>query len=90
MAPDLADAIGYIDFIPRFRSVGEKCLGDHVESQKRTLRELVGAVRIRAGEEDEDGEICDREDEGGGMLYCIMFESMHFVVYSPFSLLYYL
>ena len=56
LAPELTDAIGYIDFIPRFRGVGERCLGDHVEAQKRTLRELVAAVHIQAGEEEEEGQ----------------------------------
>jgi hypothetical protein len=75
LAPDLTDAIGYIDFIPRFRSVGEKCLGDHVEAQKRTLRELVAAVRIQAGEEGEEGGYEGRDTGGdGGGEFCLCHE----------------
>ena len=65
-APELTDTIGFMDFIPRFRSIGENCLGDHVEGQKRTLKELITAMNIRA--EEDEGEI---ERGSGGICICI-------------------
>ena len=56
MSPELTEVVGFIDFIPRFRAAGEKCLGGHIEAQKRTLRDLVAAIRIKAGDDDSDEE----------------------------------
>ena len=37
---------GFIDFIPRFRALGEKCLAGHLEEQKTTLLELLQRIHL--------------------------------------------
>lgn len=44
--PSLLDCCGFIDFIPRFRVVGEQFLTGHVEEQLKTLLCLVDRIHI--------------------------------------------
>jgi hypothetical protein len=44
--PDLHDAVGFMDFIPRLRAMGEKALAAQVEMQKADLVKIV-ETRIR-------------------------------------------
>eukprot|EP01041_Mallomonas_annulata_P000737 gene737-1415_t len=44
--PSLQGCVGFIDFLPRFRAAGDKCLTKHVEEQKLTLLELVDKICI--------------------------------------------
>ena len=37
---------GFIDFIPRFRALGEKCLVGHLDEQKATLLELLQRIQL--------------------------------------------
>ena len=37
---------GYIDFIPRFRALSEKCLVGHLDEQKATLLELLQRIHL--------------------------------------------
>ena len=37
---------GFIDFIPRFRALGEKCLVGHLDEQKATLLELLQRIHL--------------------------------------------
>mmetsp|Transcript_21014 Transcript_21014/g.30337 ORF Transcript_21014/g.30337 Transcript_21014/m.30337 type:complete len:765 (+) Transcript_21014:80-2374(+) len=61
--PDLQGCVGFVDFIPRFRAMGERCLQGHVEEQKKTLLVLLGKVRVYVAEEEEADEF-----SGGGPL----------------------
>ena len=49
--PTLSDSAGFIDFIPRFRALGEKCLAGHLDEQRATLGELVARVRVSPASE---------------------------------------
>jgi hypothetical protein len=42
----LIGCVGFVDFIPRYRAVGEYLLGKHIESQKQTISELVGRINL--------------------------------------------
>jgi hypothetical protein len=45
--PELQDAVGFMDFIPRLRSMGEKALAAQVDTQRADLVKLVeGRIRI--------------------------------------------
>lgn len=47
MNPDLQDAVGFMDFIPRFRAMGEKALAVQVDTQKTDLMKIVeGRIKI--------------------------------------------
>lgn len=45
------NCVGLMDFVPRFRSLGESKLGKHLDEQKQTLNELVLRINIRTDEE---------------------------------------
>lgn len=45
------NCVGLMDFVPRFRSLGEAKLGKHLDEQKQTLDELVQRINIRPDEE---------------------------------------
>ncbi|CAE7623554.1 Zw10, partial [Symbiodinium microadriaticum] len=62
--PGLQDCVGFVDFIPRFRAMGERSLQVHIEEQKRTLLVLLGKVRIHI--DDEDADSAQDIDEFGG------------------------
>lgn len=49
--PALEAAVGFADFIPRFRSLGERCLGRHLDEQRAALSELVQRIHIRVDSE---------------------------------------
>ena len=50
---DLRETFGFIDFIPRFRSVGEKELVIHVEKCKTTLYDVIeNKVRVNTFVQD--------------------------------------
>ena len=38
--------VGFVDFIPRFKAVGERCLGSHVDLQQSTVQSLLSDVRL--------------------------------------------
>ena len=42
----LADSAGLTDFVPRLRSLGERCLQQHVEMQRQALRRLLADARL--------------------------------------------
>jgi uncharacterized protein YoaH (UPF0181 family) len=42
----LGASIGMVDFIPRFRLLGESCLANHLEEQREVITELVRRIRI--------------------------------------------
>lgn len=44
--PSLEHTVGFADFIPRFRSLGDRCLVRHIEEQRNVLTELVQRIRI--------------------------------------------
>jgi len=60
-AAALRDCVGFMDFIPRLRVLGEKCLATYVDRQQSMLRGLLEEVRLNTTDED------DEEDEQGGM-----------------------
>ena len=47
----LQDNSGFIDFIPRFRSLGEQCLTRHLDDQRAALADLVARVNITPASE---------------------------------------
>ena len=52
---NLQSTIGLIDFIPRFRTLGELKLSKHIEEQKHTLEELIQRIHIRTDEDEPNG-----------------------------------
>lgn len=42
----LKENIGFVDFIPRLRSLGQKCLAKHTELQKSTLLSCLDSIRL--------------------------------------------
>eukprot|EP01034_Spumella_vulgaris_P021791 gene21791-27860_t len=42
----LQNSVGFVDFIPRFRSVGEQCLRSHLEDQRAALSSLIRHVHL--------------------------------------------
>jgi len=42
----LSSTVGFLDFIPRLRSLGDRCLSRHIEAQKAQLETLVGNINI--------------------------------------------
>ena len=46
IVPALIVYPGFIDFIPRFRALGEKCLVGHLDEQKATLLELLQRIHL--------------------------------------------
>jgi hypothetical protein len=53
--PALEQTVGFADFIPRFRSLGDRCLARHVEEQRQALSELVQRIRISPDGEGDSG-----------------------------------
>jgi hypothetical protein len=51
----LEQTVGFADFIPRFRSLGDRCLARHVEEQRQALVELVQRIRISPDGEGDSG-----------------------------------
>ena len=51
----LLESVGFVDFIPRFRSCGEHCMALHLDEQRATLRELVRRIHINPLGNDADG-----------------------------------
>ncbi len=49
--PALQDNSGFIDFIPRFRTLGERCLNRHLDEQRAALADLVARVNITPASE---------------------------------------
>eukprot|EP00596_Hydrurales_sp_CCMP1899_P008559 CAMPEP_0119049468 /NCGR_PEP_ID=MMETSP1177-20130426/64842_1 /TAXON_ID=2985 /ORGANISM="Ochromonas sp, Strain CCMP1899" /LENGTH=658 /DNA_ID=CAMNT_0007026749 /DNA_START=596 /DNA_END=2572 /DNA_ORIENTATION=- len=49
----LQNNCGFIDFIPRIRAMGEKCLSGHVEEQRATLSELVTRINLNPANDAE-------------------------------------
>jgi hypothetical protein len=52
--PALFETTGFIDFIPRFRVIGDDVLTAHLEEQKQTLDLLVQRININTLGDDED------------------------------------
>jgi hypothetical protein len=48
----LQNSAGFVDFIPRFRSVGEQCLRSHLEDQRVALGGLIRHVHLSPDGED--------------------------------------
>jgi len=44
--PVLEQTVGFADFIPRFRSLGDQCLVRHIEEQRVILADLVARVNV--------------------------------------------
>lgn len=53
--PALEQTVGFADFIPRFRSLGDRCLARHIEEQKVALVEAVQRIQINTDSEDGGG-----------------------------------
>jgi hypothetical protein len=53
--PALQGCVGYIDFLPRFRAAGDKCLTKHVEEQQNTLTELISKIHVTTTEPNDTG-----------------------------------
>jgi hypothetical protein len=58
--PVLELTVGFADYIPRFRSLGDQCLVRHVEEQSATVAGLVR--RINIDPEGEDGGLASRAE----------------------------
>jgi hypothetical protein len=54
---NLKDALGFLDFIPRFRELGEKVLLNHVDIEAEVLRLLVTEIRICCDENHESANL---------------------------------
>jgi len=51
----LQHTIGFADYIPRFRTLGDACMSRHIDEQRNSLLSLVHAVNINTeGDEDID------------------------------------
>lgn len=59
--PLLKDAVGFIDYIPRLRVLGEACLSSHLEEQKKSLGKLFARINLSV---NQDSDI-DSTEEGG-------------------------
>jgi hypothetical protein len=57
----LRECVGFMDFIPRLRALGEQCLATHVDRQQSMLRGLLEDIRLSTSDENEE-----EEDEQGG------------------------
>lgn len=55
-SPALAEACGFVDFIPRLRAAGEEVLAAHLHEQARTMQALVARIRLSPD--------CEQGDEG--------------------------
>jgi centromere/kinetochore protein ZW10 len=51
----LQNSAGFVDFIPRFRSVGEQCLRSHLEDQRVALSSLIRHVHLSPDGEESGG-----------------------------------
>lgn len=49
----LQHTVGFVDFIPRFRQLGEQCMARHLDEQRSTLMELVSRININPIGNDE-------------------------------------
>ena len=47
----MKDIVGFIDYIPRLRSIGEHTLCVHLEEQKNALLELLSRVHLSMNHE---------------------------------------
>jgi hypothetical protein len=63
----LEAAVGFADFIPRFRSLGDRCLGRHLEEQRAALSELVQRMHISVEGDAADAPGSSAAGEGIGM-----------------------
>jgi centromere/kinetochore protein ZW10 len=52
--PSLKDTVGFIDYIPRLRALGEQSLCVHLEEQKKALLELLSRVHLSMNHESND------------------------------------
>lgn len=44
--PVLSSTVGFLDFIPRLRALGDRCLSRHIEAQRVQLEVLVSHINI--------------------------------------------
>ncbi len=44
--PVLSSTVGFLDFIPRLRALGDRCLSRHIEAQRAQLEVLVSHINI--------------------------------------------
>jgi hypothetical protein len=64
----LLETAGFVDFVPRLRALGERCLQMHVEKQRVELSRLLAQVRLSPADE---GHVIDQDtvkSQGGGGL----------------------
>ena len=59
----LKENIWFVDFIPRLRSLGQKCLAQHTELQKNTLLSCMDSIRLSPLSDGEAGD-SGNNDEG--------------------------
>ena len=70
--PDLRETLGFLDFIPRFRSVGERELVIHVEKYKKKLYNLIESqIKVNSDVQDTTA---GYNDEGGVSAVIKVFE----------------
>ena len=50
----LQHTVGFADFIPRFRTLGDTCISRHINEQKNSVLALVHAVNINTEGDEED------------------------------------
>ena len=65
----LLETAGFVDFVPRLRALGERCLQTHVEKQRVELSRLLAQVRLSPA--DEGGNVVEQgtvKSQGGGGL----------------------
>lgn len=53
----LQKCVGLLDFIPRFRQLGEGRLSRHMDDQVRSLDSLVARIHLRTSEDEDEGTI---------------------------------
>ena len=54
MDPSLKDSVGFIDYIPRLRALGEQILCGHLDEQRGALLELLTRVHLSMNHEGEE------------------------------------
>lgn len=50
----LQHTVGFADFIPRFRTLGDACISRHIDEQRNSVLALVHAVNINTEGDEED------------------------------------
>ena len=61
VGPSLKDTVGFVDYIPRLRALGEMSLCVHLEEQKKALLELLDRVHLSMNHEEGSaagGQVC--------------------------------